>query len=324
MQAAADPARRADNPKPKWAVPQQLIEFQPAYTQRGATGAGEGAWQPDWQHTDSTKCQYLVSRLREVGALPPPGWNPNNQNDWDLLGTEGTFPSVRWPWAGGHKGIQPAKAIVFSQFWPHLLLLERSLAMAVPDPSIYIAHYRSTKDEKYGKAMTQADKAAELTKFRRDPRCGVLLMDESGALGLDLSLVQHVFLMEPIRDRSVEEQVVSRAHRMGASQEVRVEIVAMKGTYEEAMLRRSGDWPDLAKIGRGESKSQGADHEIVGFIGGSSELEGEAGCGAANGVRRGSVSSTERERRRQEAAKRMDRNAFLSDLKPVRVKEMVY
>lgn len=50
-------------------------------------------------------------------------------------------------------------------------------------------------------------KQAALRRFRNDPCCGVLLMDGSGSVGLDLSFVQHVFLMEPLADRSVEQQV---------------------------------------------------------------------------------------------------------------------
>ena len=37
--------------------------------------------------------------------------------------------------------------------------------------------------------------------FQHDSNCMALLMDGSAALGLDLSFVTHVFLMEPIWDR---------------------------------------------------------------------------------------------------------------------------
>lgn len=40
-----------------------------------------------------------------------------------------------------------------------------------------------------------------LAMFQHDASCTVLLMDGSAALGLDLSFVTHVFLMEPIWDR---------------------------------------------------------------------------------------------------------------------------
>lgn len=61
-------------------------------------------------------------------------------------------------------------------------------------------------------------------RFKADPACRVLLMDGSGSLGHDLSFASHVFLMEPIWDASVEEQVVSRAHRMGATQPITVQV----------------------------------------------------------------------------------------------------
>lgn len=40
-----------------------------------------------------------------------------------------------------------------------------------------------------------------LATFQYDPTCTALLMDGSAALGLDLSFVSHVFLMEPIWDK---------------------------------------------------------------------------------------------------------------------------
>jgi SNF2 family DNA or RNA helicase len=58
-------------------------------------------------------------------------------------------------------------------------------------------------------------------------------MDDTGALGLDLSFVSRVYLMEPLADAALEQQVVSRAHRMGATQPVHVEIMAMAHTAEQ-------------------------------------------------------------------------------------------
>ena len=53
-------------------------------------------------------------------------------------------------------------------------------------------------------------------------------MDQTGAVGLDLSFASWVFLLEPIEDVSVQQQVVSRAHRMGARLPIHVEVLAMK------------------------------------------------------------------------------------------------
>lgn len=49
--------------------------------------------------------------------------------------------------------------------------------------------------------ITFISQMKSLTMFQYDASCMVLLMDGSAALGLDLSFVTHVFLMEPIWDR---------------------------------------------------------------------------------------------------------------------------
>jgi hypothetical protein len=53
-------------------VPVELIEWQPVVHQRGANGFGGGAWQATWEVTNSSKCKYLVQRLRAIGTAPEP------------------------------------------------------------------------------------------------------------------------------------------------------------------------------------------------------------------------------------------------------------
>ncbi len=194
MHSKNDPTRLRDNPHPKWDVPLHLIEWQPAYAQQGATGKGEGVWQPTWKDTDSSKCIHLIQRLNDIGVLSPSEKDDN-------------------------------KAIVFTQFWQHALLIERSL------------EHHSDRFALYRKQMSQVQKSQELNRFRNDPSCSVMLMDESGALGLDLSFVNHVFLMEPLSNKSLEDQVIARAHRMGARRDVYVEILVMKDSIEELVLQ---------------------------------------------------------------------------------------
>ncbi|KAG7391797.1 hypothetical protein PHYPSEUDO_003417 [Phytophthora pseudosyringae] len=76
-----------------------------------------------------------------------------------------------------------------------------------------------------------------LQRFRTDPSLNVLLLSEMGSHGLDLSFVTHVFLMEEIWDKSLEQQVISRAHRMGAQQAVVVEQLWMRGSVESEMAK---------------------------------------------------------------------------------------
>ena len=203
MHACSDPSRLKDNPNPKWDVPWDLIEWQPAYAQHGALGHSEGAWQPTWSDTDSSKCIYLIDKLRTLGLVP---------SDTPLVGEH----------AAGNK------AIIFTQFWHHALLIERSLQQHISPNGFCM----------YRRQMSQLDKAAEIRRFRTDSNCKVMLMDESGALGLDLSFVNHIFLMEPIANASLEDQIISRAHRMGAVKDVYVETIVMKGSIEEDIISR--------------------------------------------------------------------------------------
>lgn len=63
--------------------------------------------------------------------------------------------------------------------------------------------------------MPKPDQSAALSTFRNDPATTILLMDESGALGLDLSFVNHIFLMEPLTDAALEQQVREACREKG-------------------------------------------------------------------------------------------------------------
>jgi len=84
--------------------------------------------------------------------------------------------------------------------------------------------------------MTPAQRAAAVDEFRFDETAGVLVMDASGAVGLDLSCANAVFLMEPLPDAALEAQVIARAWRMGNPRPVGVETLVMAGTVEEEVL----------------------------------------------------------------------------------------
>ncbi|MCO5582778.1 hypothetical protein L7F22_036677 [Adiantum nelumboides] len=208
MQSPED-LTRPENPNPKWPVPQDLIELQPSYVQDN--------WDPDWQATSSSKVAYLVERLKSLNSCG----EKRDKVSWSG-GKLALFEDDR---TSTSQTDLPEKAIVFSQFLEHIHVIESQLLKA----GIKVAGLYSP--------MHSANKLKSLWSFQRDKDCTVLLMDGSAALGLDLSFVTHVYLMEPIWDRSVEEQVVSRAHRMGATRPILVETLAMRGTIEEQMLQ---------------------------------------------------------------------------------------
>ncbi|KAL6616710.1 hypothetical protein ACP70R_038980 [Stipagrostis hirtigluma subsp. patula] len=198
---------RPENPNPKWPVPKDLIELQPSYKQDD--------WDPDWQSTTSSKVAYLVEKLRSLRET-----NIKHGNSTNITISAGC---VSAPSCQTQTVLD--KVIIFSQFLEHIHVIGQQLTIA---GITYAGMYSP---------MPLGSKRSALIKFQDDPTCMALVMDGTAALGLDLSFVTHVFLMEPIWDRSMEEQVISRAHRMGATRPIHVETLAMRGTIEEQMLK---------------------------------------------------------------------------------------
>ncbi|RLN72748.1 hypothetical protein BBJ28_00016670 [Nothophytophthora sp. Chile5] len=128
--------------------------------------------------------------------------------------------------AGGSSHERPryVKAIIFSQFteiiWRTKLAFEQQ--------RIRTANFITR--------VAPRLRMQELKQFRTDPSLNVLLLSETGSHGLDLSFVTHIFLLEEIWDKSLEQQVISRAHRMGAKQAVVVEQLWMRGSVESQMV----------------------------------------------------------------------------------------
>ncbi|CAN1316314.1 F-box protein At3g54460 [Linum perenne] len=214
------PLTRPENPNPKWPVPKDLIELQPSYKQDD--------WNPDWQSTSSSKVAYLVARLKALQEDNKDSWHPiyKNNGSGNVEG-EPQLVSGLVQQGGCNSAtyrVVKEKVIIFSQFLEHIHVIEQQLTLA----GIKFAGLYSP--------MHSINKVKSLATFQNDVECVALLMDGSAALGLDLSFVSHVFLMEPIWDRSMEEQVISRAHRMGATRPIHVETLAMRSTIEEQMV----------------------------------------------------------------------------------------
>lgn len=62
-----DPARRADNPDPKWPVPLELIEWQPAFAQRGEKGAESGGRARCWDGIQMLRTSWPAEAI-ELGV----------------------------------------------------------------------------------------------------------------------------------------------------------------------------------------------------------------------------------------------------------------
>ncbi|KAF1793560.1 P-loop containing nucleoside triphosphate hydrolase [Phytophthora cactorum] len=117
------------------------------------------------------------------------------------------------------------KAIIFSQFKDHIWHTKVAFAQQGVPTADFIA------------GLSPEVRMKQLARFRKDPNVNVLLLTEVGSHGLDLSFVTHIFLMDEIWDKALEQQVISRAHRMGANQVVVVEQLWMRGSVESQMLK---------------------------------------------------------------------------------------
>ena len=63
--------------------------------------------------------------------------------------------------------------------------------------------------------MTQTQRAKALRDFQNDPPTTVFLLSvRAGAVGINLTQANHVFLMEPLLNPAFEAQAVGRVHRM--------------------------------------------------------------------------------------------------------------
>lgn len=219
-----DNLTRPENPNPKWPVPKDLIELQPSYKQDD--------WDPDWQSTTSSKVSYLIGRLKDLNQS-----NRKNAHCTRIINNSSALDH--------ESATLPDKVIIFSQFLEHINVIEEQLTIA---------------GIKYGalySPLHSHNKMKSLISFQEDENCMALLMDGSAALGLDLSFVTHVFLMEPIWDRSMEEQVISRAHRMGATRPIYVETLAMRGTIEEQMVELIQDGSTCGNASRQDISDSG-------------------------------------------------------------------
>ncbi|KAL0429176.1 UNVERIFIED_CONTAM: F-box protein [Sesamum radiatum] len=239
---------RPENPNPKWPVPKDLIELQPSYKQDD--------WNPDWQSTSSSKVTYLVRRLKELQEMNRTIVYGDKRefisNELNFSSNRSSFhisldqeacDKARNEWSH----VPSEKVIIFSQFLEHIHVIEQQLSIA----GIQFAGMYSP--------MHSSNKMKSLATFQHDANCMALLMDGSAALGLDLSFVTHVYLMEPIWDRSMEEQVISRAHRMGAARPIHVETLAMTGTIEEQMLKFLQDGDECRRLLKEEFGTNGLD-----------------------------------------------------------------
>lgn len=191
-------------------VPEDLIELQPA------------AYSPDdfrakWDTKWGPKMAHLVDRLRNLPCEEI--WFPGESE-----------PRQRRP-----------KVIVHSTIIDHLQFVAVTLKECEDLKNSYIEMFKNTRelDEDLKKIKNASEFARQSVRvFAHDEERNVLLLStKHGSVGLDLSFVQYIFLLEPVWDASMELQIISRAHRIGSKRDIYVERLVMKGSVEHEMLQ---------------------------------------------------------------------------------------
>ena len=165
-----------------------------------------------------------------------------------------------------NKRIPPSRALVFSSLQlssgarydtdfhltmitEALLLLESRLTGRPHGAGVHkhAVHELFSSLRGSGRSHRDASMRESAVKAFSLDRVGVMLIDQANSDGWDLGFATHVFVMDPLFDASVQEQAISRVHRLGpahnrrrhgASQApqappVQVEVLAMKNSIDE-------------------------------------------------------------------------------------------
>lgn len=129
------------------------------------------------------------------------------------------------------------KVLVFSSFVKHLRLL---------------ATYFDREQWKYAwltGATDAANREVEIHKFmtESDVHCFFISL-KAGGVGLNLTAADYVFLIDPWWNPAVEEQAISRAHRIGQDKKVMVSRFISSETIEEKIRRLQESKSQLVDI----------------------------------------------------------------------------
>jgi len=126
------------------------------------------------------------------------------------------------------------KVVIFSQFISMLGLIERFL-----------------KEEKIGYKRidgktSMKDRANNIESFNKDRDVTVFLISlKAGAIGLNLTVAQNVYLVDPWWNPAVEDQAIERVHRIGQINPVTVKRFVCEKTIEQRILQLNEQKKDL-------------------------------------------------------------------------------
>ena len=130
------------------------------------------------------------------------------------------------PASGAPSTPPPEKAIVFSQWTSMLDIVEESLR----ENKFLFRRLDGT--------MSVSARQKAIEEFTNNNEVIVILVSlKAASLGVNLVSANHVILLDPWYNPSVEEQAIDRAHRIGQKRPVNVTRMTVEGTIEDRILQ---------------------------------------------------------------------------------------
>ncbi len=128
------------------------------------------------------------------------------------------------------------KLLLFSQFTSYLALFKKHF----DKQGIPYAYLDGT--------LTPEQRRDEVNKFQENSKIKVFLISlKAGGIGLNLTAADYVFLADPWWNPAVEEQAISRAHRIGQDKKVFIYKFISRNTLEEKIIGLQQRKSQLAK-----------------------------------------------------------------------------
>ena len=129
-------------------------------------------------------------------------------------------------WRGKEDGGRAHKAVVFSQWTSVLDIMARCLDQ---EEIMY---------ERLDGSMSRATRDAAMESFRQSEDIPVFLMSlKAGNLGVNMTVANHVYMMDPWWNPATEDQAVDRVYRLGQKRNVHVNHFVIKDSVEEKILQ---------------------------------------------------------------------------------------
>ena len=165
-----------------------------------------------------------------------------------------------------------AKSLVFSQFASTLSWLKEELPK-------HGFEYKTLAG-----SMSMSKRAKALRDFQNDPPTTIFLLSmRAGAVGINLTQANRVFLMEPALNPALEAQAIGRVHRLGQTSTVEVLRLVMENSLETRMTALLEEKYGTKSEARGHSESALKSSNMPNATSGSSRKKKESTASVATG-----------------------------------------